>query len=134
MIQEPDEEAAGGYRFQSLATMLTYQKVADVPQWHRFVQFWRHNTKRWMVKYWCATLEKGKNSAQLHIHVVVQFASAKNRISSTYLFEGIRPRADPNDYMGFGKNRRKLQASINRGMFYVRSWGEVWNTFQQRDR
>ena len=124
------EEVFRTYRFQSLGVLLTYNGIADKAQWNRFLLFVKARVKTWGVQYWCATLEKCK-SGRLHVHMYLQFHTAKDRTTAPFRFEGIRPRADPNDYLGEGVNRRYPQPSLNRGFFYV--WADKIGTERNDD-
>ena len=124
-IADP-EEVRRTYRIQSLGVMLTYNGIQDLAQWRRFLAFVAAKKKGWGVKHWCATLERCETSGRLHIHLYVQFFSMRNRSSGPFAFEGIRPRADPNDYLGEGINKRCVQKSIDRGFFYV--WADKVGT------
>ena len=124
------EEVFRTYRFQSLGILLTYNGIGDKAQWHRFLSFVKAHLKTWGVRFWCATLEKCKNG-RLHVHLYIQFHTAKDRTTAPYRFEGIRPRADPNDYLGEGINKRYPQPSLNRGFFYV--WADKIGTERNED-
>ncbi len=142
------EQAGKAFRIQAEATMLTYQGFQDLAQWRRLVVFVQRHVGQWRVRHWCATLET--NAAQgFHVHLMLQFASAgdrqnlKNtsanrnlrgglvrggvgRSSRSFAFEGLSPRVDPNDLGGEGMCKKRLQESINRGMFYV--WADKIGT------
>ena len=62
-----DAERSGGKLVHSWGVLLTYNRVADLAQWTRFVEHVRRNQKAWKVKYWCATLETTK-AGKLHFH------------------------------------------------------------------
>ena len=106
------------FRFQSAAILLTYQGIADVTHWQRFVTFLQLRLQAWGVKHWCATLERCRNG-RLHIHLMLQFQSAANRSSATFVFNGIHPNVSKNDYLGEGYSGRNPQRSYDRGFFYV---------------
>ena len=60
---------ASGYRFQSAAVLLTYQKFTTKVVWERFVEFVRGSLVKWSVKFWGATLSflqtrKAQNAAK----------------------------------------------------------------------
>mgnify|MGYP003319122699 CR=1 FL=1 len=101
------------FRIHSEATMLTYNGITDVAQWRRLVAFVESHLKPWQVLRWCATLEQS-STGRLHAHVYLQFRRQVDRTSRSFAFEGIAPRADPNDLCGEGLSRKKLQDSINR--------------------
>lgn len=117
------------YRIRSVSTMLTYQGVADLSQWRDIVAHWSANVRAWSVKHWCATLEANRFTATFHVHVMVQFKKTQDRTSRSFTCAGICPRADVTDLGGHGVCKKKLQESINRGMFYV--WADKIGT--QRD-
>jgi hypothetical protein len=114
------------YRIRGQGVMLTYSGVLDQAQWQRFVGFVRAQQKRWGVKHWCATLEKCPKTENLHIHVYLQFRNDVDKTVKGFVFEGISPRADPNDLCGEGICRKRVQDSINRGCFYV--WADKIGT------
>ena len=122
------EQVRKSFRIQSGAVLLTYNGVRDVAQWHRFVAFVNANFRRWGVCHWCATLEATRKGA-LHIHCMVQFRKSKDRDTRPFFFEGLKPRADPNDLLGEGWGGKCVQKSYNRGFFYV--WADKIGT--QRD-
>jgi hypothetical protein len=113
-------EAIGGqlFRIQSVAIMLTYQGVADLDQWVRFLAFVGGNLAQWGVCHWCATLETCK-SGLFHIHLMLQFLRSRERSVDTFFFEGLKPNASTNDLCGEGRSGRNPQQSIDRGFFYV---------------
>lgn len=116
----PTEKARRkAYRIQSEGVMLTYQSIHDAAQWERMVTFLEARVKGWRVKFWCATLEKCPDTQRLHVHVYLQFCGAVDRTVAPFAFEGIKPNASTNDYLGDGLCRKRLQESINRGFFYV---------------
>ena len=45
------------FRVHALVVLLTYQGVAGMAQWHRFVAFVKRVLKKWGVRKWGATLE-----------------------------------------------------------------------------
>ena len=118
-------EAMKAYRIQSMGVLLTYHGVKDVQQWRRFVTFVRQSREKWKVKYWCATLEKTK-AGKLHIHMYLQFFSAGNRTNRCYSFEDLVPNASPNDLLGEGICKKKMQESLDRGFFYC--WADKIGT------
>ena len=95
--------------------------VLDKPQWRRLVAFFEASLQTWRVRFWTATLELTK-AEKLHAHVMLQFQSHSDHLTTRYFFEGLWPRADPNDVLGDGWSRRKLQDSLDRAFFYV--WAE----------
>ena len=80
---------------------------------------------QWKVKFWCATLETNSDGT-LHAHMTLQFFKAADRIVQSFCFEGARPNAAPNDLLGEGWCKRRLQESIDRAMFYV--WADKIGT------
>ena len=122
-LSAPDNSAAANappsYRIQSLGALLTYHNVVDVAQWRRFVTHVESKVAEWGVRNWCATLERTKQG-RLHIHLMMQYNAANSeRFSAAYTFEGLKCNVAPNDLLGEGFSRRKMQESIDRGMFYV---------------
>ena len=119
-------EARREYRIQSVGVLLTYNGVTDLAQWRRFVAFVRSRLKQWRVKHWCATLEANKKG-KLHIHMMMQFHGQQvDRSSRGFAFENLTPGADPTDILGVGFNRRRMQESIDRGMYYC--WADKRGT------
>ena len=118
-----------GFRFQGTGAMFTYHGIKDHAQWTRFELFVAQQLSEWQVKHWCATLE-ATTSGRLHVHLYMQFKYAVERFSSAYLFEGLHPHVTTTDYCGEGLCRKKLQNSIDRGMFYC--WADKIGT--QRDQ
>ena len=106
------------YRINSLAVLLTYQGFGGTEQWARFVVFVEAQLKPWRVKYWSATLENNAEEG-CHAHLMLQFASVRDCTVRSFSFEGLRPNAQATDLLGDGFCRKRLQGSIDRGMFYV---------------
>ena len=73
-------EACKQYRIQSVAVLLTYNGVADIAKWSRFVKQVQTHLKAWRVKHWCATLEADKEG-ELYIHLMWQYNSQVDRVS-----------------------------------------------------
>lgn len=115
----------GMTRINSPAVMLTYNGFRDLAQWRRFLAFISTNASRWKIKHWCATLEATSNN-QLHVHLMLQFHKKVDRTSRSFAFEDMFPRADPNDILGEGWSRKKMQQSIDRAMFYC--WADKIGT------
>ena len=111
------EEGRKQYRIQSVFVLLTYHNFVDVSQWRRFTDHVVQNKRQWSWKHWCATLETTK-TGKLHVHLALQFTKQVDRSSRFFSFEGSNPRADLEDFLGEGLNRKKMQVSINRCMFY----------------
>lgn len=105
------------FRIHATAVLLTYNGVVDLDQWRRFVALVESKTKAWKLKNWCATLEANK-AGNLHIHLMLQFTRQVDCTRRTFAFEGLLPNAEPNDLLGNGFCRKKMQESVNRGMFY----------------
>ena len=125
-----------GFRIHSSAVMLTYNGIKDIQHWEQFVQHCKDHLADWSVKFWCATLEENKGG-KLHTHLMVQFTSQQDVLSKRFAFDGILPNAGPNntpggDLLGEGLCRKRLQQSIDRGMFYV--WANKIGTVQHNGR
>ena len=97
--------------------LLTYHGVRDLAQWQRFVAHFEKSLAKHNIKYWCATLEATREG-KLHIHLMLQFRTDKGRDTKAFYFEGLKPRADPNDLLGEGWGGRRVQDSYDRGFFY----------------
>ena len=54
-----------------------------------------------------------------HIHLMLQFRRVVDWATSRFVFDGCRPNASSSDYMSEGFCKKKMQESVNRGMFYV---------------
>lgn len=113
----PLAENVPGKRIHAQAVMLTFQGVVDLQQWQRFLDFWKANMKKWCVKYWCATLESNQQQGY-HIHAMTQFKTKRDCHSKGFTFEGLAPNTEANDLLQQGWCRKKMQESIDRGMFY----------------
>ena len=108
-------------RVRCEAVLLTYQSwSADVvlPAWERFCVFVNANLRLWSVKHWTATMESNASGAH-HLHLMLQFHKMQDCLTSRFIFESTRPNASSHDYLGEGVCKKKLQQSIDRGMFYV---------------
>ena len=116
------------FNFQATGVMFTYHGVQDDAQWSRFVAAMPRQVPAWHGKHWCATWEATK-AGRLHVHLYIQFRYPAKRSSRDFMFEGIHPHASTSDYCGEGLCRKKLQSSIDRGMFYC--WADKIGT--QRD-
>ena len=114
------EDVGKGFRIRGEAVLLTYQGFppAAHDDWVRFRAFVCQNSGRWNVRHWCATMETNEDGGS-HIHVMLQFRRVVDWTTSRFVFAGCRPNASSSDYMGEGFCRKKMQESINRGMFYV---------------
>ena len=110
------------FRINSTAVLLTYQGITGLDDWDEFLDFVSAKLKQWGVLRWCATMETTKKG-NLHIHLMLQFRTTIDRPSRSFAFKGKPPNAGPNgpgkDYCGEGYCRKKIQESIDRGMFYV---------------
>ena len=116
-----------------MAVLLTYQSWPSTDGavvWQRFCAFVASHVAPWTVKHWVATME-ANTSGTVHLHLMLQFARAQNCGSSRFMFEGTRPNASTQDYLGEGLCRKKLQQSIDRGMFYV--WADKIGTHRLPD-
>ena len=125
MLPVAESEPGKIFRIRSIGVLLTYFGVEDVAQWQRFTEHIRSEAKLWKVKHWCATLERSRRG-KLHIHLMLQFTKTQNRTSNIFSFEGMKPRADQTDMLGDGFGKKKLQESLNRGMFYC--WADKLGT------
>ena len=121
--------AKQGFRINSLAVLLTYHGFTGVPHWREFLASVKALLKPWKVWRWCATLEES-TTGKLHSHLMLQFSSTIDRFSRSFSIDGVAPNAGPNgpgkDYMGEGFCKKRLQQSIDRGMFYV--WADKKGT------
>ena len=108
------------YRVEGTSVLLTYQGLppAAMSEWNRFLEWVQKNLKAWRVKHWCATLETNDNGNS-HLHLMLQFTRGVDHTVQRFIFEGYRPNASSSDYLGEGVCKKKMQLSINRGMFYV---------------
>ncbi len=112
-----------GFRVHSSAVLLTYNGITDIAHWRHLVAFLEAHLREWSIKYWCATLEENKQR-KLHAHAMLQFHRKVDVFSKRFAFDGLAPNAGPNnrpgeDLCGEGLCRKRLQQSIDRGMFYV---------------
>ena len=112
------------FSFQSTGVMFTYH-IHEHAQWDRFLTFIGAQLQAWEILHWCATMETTKRGG-LHVHMYVQFRRSARRSRGSYVFEGIQPHVSTSDYCGEGLCRKKLQNSIDRGMFYV--WADKIGT------
>lgn len=121
----PDAKRRKEYRIQSEAVLLTYQKFPGLGSWLPFCAFLEARPKTWRVSRWSATLETNQDGT-LHAHVMLQFLGQVDFTVARFAFLGLRPNASTNDICGFGLCRKRLQQSIDRGMFYV--WADKCGT------
>ena len=113
-----ERHASPGFRVQGVGVLLTYQKFSDTGCWQTFLDHVETRLVLWKVKYWCATMETNDDGAH-HLHLMLQFHKAQERKAQTFVFLGVRPNARPNDLLGEGFCKKKLQQSLDRGFFYV---------------
>jgi curved DNA-binding protein CbpA len=106
------------YRIQSSGILLTYQKTAGPEGWDAFCKWVEGKLKTWQVRYWCATLELCQKG-QHHVHLMLQFTSARERTLDDFWYKGLKPNASTNDLCGEGRSGKKLQQSLDRAFFYV---------------
>jgi hypothetical protein len=111
-------QARNAYRINSEAVMLTYMGISDKAQWGRFLHFVASRLRLWHVKHYSATLEQCADG-KFHIHVMLQFTKVVDRTTRPFMFEGVRPNACVADLLGGSLAKKKMQTSIDRGMFYV---------------
>ena len=123
------EQVRTSFRIRSRAVLLTYHGVRDLAQWQRFVAHFEKSLAKHNIKYWCATLEATREG-KLHIHLMLQFRTDKGRDTKAFYFEGVKPRADPNDLLGEGWGGRRVQDSYDRGFFYC--WTDKLGTVRDR--
>lgn len=117
-VPSAKSKARKEYRINSEAVMLTYQSFPTARSWQHFLGFVKGNLKAWQVKHWTATLETNKDG-NLHAHLMLQFHNVRDVASHTFAYKGLRPNASTTDLCGEGFCRKRMQPSINRGMFYV---------------
>ena len=76
------------YKVNAEVVLLTYSRVADLEQWHRFLTFARSSLKKWGVKRWGATLEACETEG-LHTHLALQFSQKVDRTASSFSSVGL---------------------------------------------
>ena len=89
------QEASSGLRVHSEAVLLTYQSwPADVSPaaWARFCVFVNANLVAWKVRHWTATMESNASGSR-HMHLMLQFQTEVDCVTSRFSFEGVRPNA-----------------------------------------
>ena len=108
------------YRIRGESILLTYQGLPPtaLSEWSRFKDWVPKNLKAWSAKHWCATLETNEDGSS-HLHLMLQFTKPVDFTVMRFVFEGHRPNASSSDYLGEGVCKKRMQLSINRGMFYV---------------
>ena len=121
--------AERGFRIESTSVLLTYNGIRSLAHWRRLNAWVRKSAPAWGLRHWCSTLEESKRRVR-HAHLMLQFHSKIDRHSKYFVYDGIAPNAQPNgvgaDLCGEGICRRKVQQSIDRGMFYV--WADKVGT------
>lgn len=110
------------FLFNAAAVLLTFQGFSAVlsealEQWCRFLVFVKGSLRTWAATRWTATLETNANGAH-HAHLMVQFTRRKQRSSTDFVFERLRPNAAANDLLGEGWSKKRWQTSVDRGHFY----------------
>lgn len=109
------------YRIQGEAILLTYQSwppsLVD-KIWKAFLAMVRASLDKWSVRRWAATAETNEDG-RVHLHLMLQFRQAIDRVATGFIFQGTRPNVSTNDLCGDGVCKKKLQQSIDRGMFYT---------------
>ena len=108
-------------RVNATAVLLTYQSWpggAGTATWEAFCSFVTEHIAAWAVKNWTATMEANAAGTH-HLHLMLQFNTTVDVPASRFIFDGRRPNVSSHDYLGEGLCKRKLQQSIDRGMFYV---------------
>ena len=108
--------------------MLTYQSwpaAAAEKIWKDFMALLTASKGKWQVRRWAATMETN-DDGRVHLHLMLQFRAAIDRVATGFIFNGTRPNVSTNDYCGEGFCKKKMQQSIDRGMFYV--WAEKIGT------
>ena len=120
LVQTSPPAGRSGKRVKTTAVLLTYSGAWSLPLWRSFVTFVRRRLAPWSVLHWCATLEES-DAGRLHVHLALQFRQTVDRTTVFFAWKDRLPNASSNDYLGQGmcKNPRFLQASIDRGFFYV---------------
>ena len=106
------------YRIRSLGVLLTFLNFSGLLEWAAFCAWVLNSLKRWKAKLWCATMETCKDG-KFHVHLMLQFFSAHERVVTPFWYKGMKPNASSHDLCGEGMSGRKLQQSLNRGFFYV---------------
>ena len=116
------------YRICGEAILLTYQSWPGnlaASAWKAFLAFLHGSLVKWAVRRWAATMETNEDG-RVHLHLMLQFRHTVDRVATGFIFQGRRPNVSTNDYCGEGFCKKKMQQSIDRGMFYV--WAEKIGT------
>ena len=91
-------------RVRGVAVLLTYFGEWSLDLWWLFLTFVRGQLAKWSVLHWCCTLEKS-GEGNLHVHLALQFRLAVDRASTFFAWEGRKPNASSNDYLGVALNK-----------------------------
>ena len=110
------EQVRTSFWIRSRALLLTYRGVTDLGQWQRFVARFQNDLAKHNIKYCCAALEATREG-KVRIHLMLQFRIDRERDTKAFCFEGLKPRADPNDLLGEGWGGRRVQDSYDHGFF-----------------
>ena len=117
-----EEDNATGFRVRGLGVLLTYNNkdFEGVDAWEDFKVWIGDHMLAWDALYYCATQELCRG-ARAHFHLMLQFRSKADCLSSTFAYRGVKPNARPTwqDYCGQGLAKRNPHAALNRGFFYV---------------
>ena len=106
------------FLIRSNSILLTFHGVQQ-SCWKEFIAFVHSNLSQWSAIHWCASMELCE-SGKPHIHLMLQFASAKyTRQVAQFTFGQSRPNASTTDLCGEGQCKKQLQRSIDRGFFYT---------------
>lgn len=118
-----------GFRIHSSAVLLTYNGLSGLDHWRDFLSTLRDLLRPCQVWRWCATLEKSK-AGNMHVHLMLQFHKKIDSYTKRFAIKGLTPNGSPHglgrDLLGEGLCRKRLQQSVDRGMFYV--WADKRGT------
>ncbi|CAE7600412.1 unnamed protein product [Symbiodinium sp. CCMP2592] len=120
-------------RVHATAVLLTYQSwpsALGAATWVAFCNFVAEHVETWGVKHWTATMESNAAGTH-HVHLMLQFRAPVDRPARRFIFDGKRPNVSSHDYLGEGLGKKKMQQSIDRGMFYV--WANKCGTVHLDD-